>query len=103
MDELELGDDRIAHALDFLEPLGRGTDDLSEGAEPVDQRFGKRLGVGPGYRAEKHKLEELVIRERIRPRFAKASTQALAMSEIMGPCVCIGKTLRHRQACWLGG
>lgn len=82
-DQLQFGDDGLANALHLAQPSGRGGDDLTEGAEAVDQGFRQRLHVGAGDRAEQHQLKELVIGQRLAAGLPEAFAQPLAMAKKM--------------------
>ena len=84
LDDLELGDDRLAHALDLQQPLARRGDRFGETAEARDQRLGQGLDVAPGNGGEQSQFQQFVIGHRLRAARPETLAQPLAMAEIMG-------------------
>jgi hypothetical protein len=83
LDDLELGDRCLAHAFDVGKPYGRRRDHFRERAKGRDQRLRERLDVAPRQGAEQHRLQQLVIGERIGTDGAEAFAQTLAMAVIV--------------------
>jgi hypothetical protein len=83
VDDLELGDRALADAFDLAQPGGGRGDDLGEGAELGDQRFGQRLDVALRNGAEHHQFEQFVIADRLGAGLAETRAQALAVTVVM--------------------
>jgi hypothetical protein len=81
--EFQLGDSGVAKSLDLTKTRHRCGNDFRERPERGDQGFGEGFYVAPGLSAEQHRLEKLVIRQRVRSGLAKALAQAGPMAVIM--------------------
>ena len=79
MYELELGNGSVAQSLDFGEPRNRRGNHFCERAERRDQRFGEQLEIATRLGAEKHRLQQFIVRKRVGSGFAKAIAQTRSM------------------------
>ena len=84
LDDLEVGDDALADAVDLHQPRRRGGEHLGEGAEAPDQLLGDRLHVAARDRAEQHELQQLVIRQGVAAHLREARPQPVAVAVVMG-------------------
>jgi len=92
MDDLELIDDGVADALDFLQPrAGRGHH-LGERAEPGDQFLGQLFDVALRDGAEQDQFEQFIIADGVLAGLAETVAQPLAVPVIMGRG--LGKAVR---------
>jgi hypothetical protein len=82
-DQFDLGDRRLTQAIDFAQPGRRCVNGFGERAEFGDQRFGQRLDVAPGQRAEQHHLQQFIVAQGIRSGAKKALAQPHPMAVIM--------------------
>src|SRR5262249_44580082 len=83
LDHLEFGAGCIAQPVNLGKPRPWRCNHFAERAEPRDERLRQRFDVPAGQRAKQHKLEKLVIAERIAAGLTKTRTQTLAMAVIM--------------------
>ena len=71
----------LPHALDLAQLLRRGVQHPGQGAETVDQFVGQGIGVAAGIGVEEQQLQQLVVREGVRPG-QKFGFQTLAVSVV---------------------
>src|SRR5262249_17748583 len=82
LDHLEFGDGCIAQPVNLGKPRPWRCNHFAERAEPRDERLRQRFDVPAGRRAKQHKLEKLVIAERIAAGLTKTRTQTPPMARI---------------------
>ncbi len=95
LDQLELADHRVAHALDLAQPIWRGRDDAVEIAEGFQKAPAQWLHVGPRIGTEKHHFKQLVIRHRRGAALHEPLAQALA---VIGDVGRLARRVRPRLA-----
>jgi hypothetical protein len=83
LDDLHLGDRRLAEPLDLGEARTRRRDRLRERAEAGDQLLGERLDVAARQRPEQHQFHELVIGDGVAAGVVEPRPQPLAMAVIV--------------------
>ena len=83
LDDLEVGDDALADAVDLGEARGRRGEHLGEGAEAPDQLLGDRLHVAARDGAEEHELEQLVVGQRIAADLDEAGAQPVTVTVVV--------------------
>src|SRR5260370_6274782 len=82
-DHLEFRDGGIAEPVHLGKTRPWRCDHLAELAESRDQRLRQRLNVPSGQRAKQHKLEKLIVADRIAAGLPKKRPEALPMAVIM--------------------
>ena len=71
----------LPHATDLAQLLGRGVQHPGQGAEAVDELMGQGVGVAARVGVEQQQLQQLVVREGVRPG-QKFSFQTLAVAVV---------------------
>lgn len=79
LNELQILRDRRPRALDLGEARGFGAENARERAEAREQRLRQGLGVLARNGAEEQRLQQFIIRERVRAGLREARAQAGAM------------------------
>jgi hypothetical protein len=100
-DQFQIERHGFADALYLLQQRQRCTEDGSERAEALEQRFGDRLGVAPGDQPEQQQFEQLVVGEGCIAMLTEAVAQALAV--VLFLVKRGGEAGLLRQGCRLGG
>src|SRR6266852_988549 len=83
LDHLEFRDSGITEPVDLGKTRPWRRDHLAERAESRDERLRKRLDVPAGQRAKQHKLEKLIVGDRIAAGLSETLAQALPMAVVM--------------------
>ena len=86
LDDLQVGDDAFAKALDLHQARRGGGEHLREGAEAPHQFLGEGLHVAAGDRPEQDEFQKLIIRHRVAADIRKPRAQPVPVPVVMG-CV----------------
>jgi hypothetical protein len=83
LDHFELRDGSIAEPVYLGKTRPWRRNHLAERPESRDERLRQRLDIPARQRAKQHKLEKLIVRDRVAGRLAKTIAQALPMAMIV--------------------